>query len=39
MDLLKHSIPGLLSLMQKKQLSAEELCRFYLNRIENLIPN
>ena len=39
MNLLDHSIETLLSLMRTRQLSAEELCRFYLNRIERLNPS
>ena len=39
MHLLDCSIQSLLSLMQKRQLSAKELCQFYLNRIEKLNPS
>ena len=36
MDLLNYKITDLVSLIREKRLSAEELCQFYLARIEKL---
>ena len=38
MDLLSCKITDLTSLIRKKKLSAEELCQFYLKRIEQFNP-